>query len=210
LAGLVWLLSRTLGSHTVLYAGKPIDYWRQQLSGKDITASNQAYAIVSSQVIPQLLHTIFQDTNDSQLRLGILKFLNTLPGVQIDFVQADARRAWAVGELGQLGPPARAAVPDLIRVAKGKDLDLRDPALFALGDIHSEPDLVIPVLIGFLDDDAVKDGAAQALGDYGLLAKAALPKLLPLCHSKDKEVRNAARNAVKKIDPAQAAKAAFN
>jgi HEAT repeat protein len=106
-----------------------------------------------------------------------------------------------------LGPAAKAAVPPLVQAFKGKDARVRAAAVGALGKIHSDPDDVIPLLMGCLDDDDLNDHAALALGRFGALSKAAIPKLIPLLNGSGKEIRYAARVALKQIDPVAAAKA---
>jgi len=207
-AGVIWGLSLSLGDHETLYAGKPLNDWRQQLDSRDAGASNQACEVLNTQIIPRLVHQMFHDTNDSKLRLSLVETLNDLPGVRISFTQADDRRQWAATRLGDFGPPAKAAVPSLVAALKGPDDGLHEPAILALGKIHSDPAVIIPLLVSYLTNDILNDEAATALGDYGRLAKEAIPKLLPL--SKDRrheDARVAAINALKKIDPEAAATA---
>ncbi|MGA2176824.1 MAG: hypothetical protein ABSH38_17755 [Verrucomicrobiota bacterium] len=208
LTGVIWLLSKTLGNfHETLYAGQPLSYWQQQLDGRDAGASNKAYAVVNAQIVPQLIDTVFHDTHDSKIRLGAIGVLNCLPGIQINYMEAFGRRSCAVGDLRELGPAARAAVPSLIQVLKGSDAGLHEAAIQALGSIHSDPDVVIPLLIPYLTNDDLDDEAASALGNYGTLAKVAVPQIIPLLNAKDHDARAAAQVALKKIDSEAAAKA---
>ncbi len=202
LVGVVWLLALTLGNTPRdFYAGKPIQYWREQLDGRDVGASNEAFVVVNRRVIPQLIDTMFHETNDSNLRISLIETLNQLPGVYIYFTPAGGRRADAAQNIGGLGPAAKSSVPALIQVLKGKDAPVCEAAIQALGKIHSDPEVVIPLLIGYLDDDSVNDEAALALANYGSLAKAAVPKIVPLLHALDKDARVAAEKALKRIDP---------
>jgi HEAT repeat protein len=98
-------------------------------------------------------------------------------------------------------------VPTLIQVLKGPDARLYEPAIEALGNIHSEADLVIPLLISYLTNKDLDDEAATALGNYGSLAREAYPKIVPLLKANDDDARRAAHIALKKIDPEAAAKA---
>jgi HEAT repeat protein len=84
---------------------------------------------------------------------------------------------------------------------------MHESAIKALGKIHSDPDVVIPLLIPYLTNDDLNDEAASALGDYGRLAEEAFPRIVPLLKAKDDDARAAARVALKKIDPEAAAKA---
>jgi len=207
LVGVIWLLSKTLdNSRDTLYAGRTLISWQQQLNGGDVAASNNAYAVLNAQVIPQLIDTMFHDTNDSKIRLRAIGLLNGLPGIQIIYINAFGRRSGAAGGLGQLGPVAKVAVPSLIQLLKGENR-LQKDAIRALGNIHSDPDVVIPLLIPYLTNDDFNDKAAIALGNYGSLAKEAVPKIVPLLKARDKEARYAAHVALKQIDPEAAAKA---
>jgi hypothetical protein len=94
------------------------------------------------------------------------------------------------------------AVPALIEAVKGDDSAVRGPAVRALAQIHSDPDVVIPLLMRCLDDKDVDDVAARALGFYGNLARGAVPKLMDLAHhGRDSDVISQSREAVRKIDP---------
>jgi HEAT repeat protein len=203
----IWVLSKNMGNlHETLYAGHPLSYWQQQLEGRDVGASNAAYAVVNAQIVPQLIDTMLHDTNDSKIRLGVIGALDKLPGIQISYTEASGRRSGAAGDLGRFGPAAKAAVPSLVRSLKAPE-GVHEAAIYALGSIHSDPDVVIPLLISYLTNEDLDDKAAWALGKYGSLAKEAFPRILPLYKGGDKDARAAARVALKLIDPAAAKKA---
>jgi HEAT repeat protein len=209
ITALIWLLGKALGSSLkpVSYAGHTISAWEQQLHGPDASVSNAAFGVIHDQVIPKLVDTMLHDTNDSSLRLWLIKRLNGLPGVRIIYFEALQRRAEAAGCLGELGPAAKSAVPDLVKALKANGLFLRGAAILSLGKIRSEPETVIPLLIPYLENDNLDVQAANALAEFGPLAKPAVPKLLPLLRAKDDDDRAAARAALLKIDPDAAAKA---
>jgi hypothetical protein len=202
LVGVVCLLAHVLGdSPQYLIAGKPVIYWQEQLKDQHTGVSNQAFVAVNRLVIPKLLDTMFHDTNDSHLRLFLIETLNGLPGVLIYFTPAEGRRGLAAQTIGEFGAAAEPAIPSLIQAVKGPDLMVRESAIIALGNIHSDPEVVIPLLIGCLEDESVNDEAALALANYGSLARPAVPKILPLLHAPDKDAQEAARTALRKIDP---------
>jgi HEAT repeat protein len=205
LCGLVWLLSLALGDRVSLYQGKPIDYWSERLNSQDATARNQANAMLNTEIIPRLTNIMFRDTNDSRLRLALVEKLNNLPGILIYCTPADSRRASAARELGELGLAARAAGPVLLQALTGNDGAVRGAAAVALGKTHCEPERVIPLLMALLDDQELNDEAAEALGEFGPLSKAAVPKLISLLKTPDKDLRHAVKEALKKIDPAAVA-----
>jgi hypothetical protein len=207
LTGAILGLIHTLGDHEALYEAKPVYFWIVQLTNQDLTASNHATLVLNENIIPRLTNVMFQDTNDSRLRIALIDKLNTLPHVNIYYTTASTRRGEAATTLGDLGPPARAAAPSLMLALKGKDLILRRAAAVSLGKIHAEPEVMIPLLITYLDDQNMDEAAADGLGEYGTSAKAAVPKLISLSTVRDKDLRHSVREALMKIDPEAAAQA---
>ena len=206
---LILVLIHSLGDREPLYHGKTLGYLFQQMNSSNPAVSNEVRVILETDAIPGLIAVMFNDTNDSTIRLTLVEKLNELPGVNITADSAPVRRALAAGTLGQLGPRAEAAVPSLVKVVKGRDAAPREPATRALGQIHCQPDQIIPLLITCLDDsnDGVQEAAAEALGDFGPLAKEAVPKLIPWLNAQDKDKRHAAVVALPKIDSAAALQA---
>src|ERR1043166_5023682 len=143
LAGGIWILINTLGEKESHYRGKPLEYWVERLNSPDIAISNRVRLICDEEIIPRLRAQMFNDTSDSTVRLLLIEKLNQLPGVMIYFTPADGRRAQAASALGQLGPCARSAIPDLITALKGKDAAVRSSTAKTLGEIHSEPERII-------------------------------------------------------------------
>ena len=207
IAGGIWILSRTLGDRETLYQGKPLYYWVTQSSNAETTASNQANAVLTKDIIPQLTEAMFHDTNDSSLKMALVEKLNGLPGININFTPASSRRGEAAMALGEFGPAAKPAIPALLQALKSNDASVHGAAIAALGKIHAEPGMIIPLLIGYLDDKDLNDEAAEALGNFGNLASSAVPKLVPLLKVPDKDLHHAVVVALKKIDPEAAAKA---
>ena len=203
LVGSVLVLTQTLGEHQPLYQGQTYYYWLEQVRSSDSATSNHAVVVFQTVVIPQLTDQMLHDTDDSNLRLSLIDVLNGLPGITIYYAPAGSRRAGAVGELGQLGPLAKQALPQLVQALKGKDEAVRGPAARALGQIRSDPEKVIPVLMSCLDDpqDGVPEGAVAGLGCFGELARDALPKLRELAKVPDKDLQAEVSMALKKIAP---------
>ena len=123
---------------------------------------------------------------------------------------AEVRRAAACA-LGYIGPKARLAAPALFRATKDMDAGVRTCAVEALGRILPDPQRTIPVLVAGLDDLClnVEEAAAIGLGEYGPEARAAVPALVAMLATNNAAELDYAvlRTALKKIDPAAAAKA---
>lgn len=109
----------------------------------------------------------------------------------------------AMDLLGNCGTNAVASIPTLVRVSTNADFRLRRAACVALGKIHSSPGITVPALMARLSDPVaqVRGEAAWDLGNFGSLARKAIPALIELQHSdKDAQVRSAAEEALKKIN----------
>ena len=81
-----------------------------------------------------------------------------------------------------IGPAAKPAVPLLLRDATNSNSRVRANAFWALGEIHTQPDLCVPALIHALNDSdewAVLS-AAHALGMFGTDAQSAVAWLTKL------------------------------
>lgn len=90
-----------------------------------------------------------------------------------------------------IGPPAAPAVPWLLRATDHTNSGIRLYALGALGPIHAQPDVVVPVLMKHLHDPGVNSRmfAAESLGDFGTNADRAVPMLVELLNDKEWIVR---------------------
>ena len=122
-------------------------------------------------------------------------------------ISTESRRA-IVDAIAWIGPSARPAIPLLLRAAMNSDARVRANALWALGEIHAEPELCVPKLIGGLHDSDgwAQVSAAHALGMFGADARVAIAPLSELtnlqfqaCGMIGPEVSIEARNAVRKI-----------
>jgi HEAT repeat protein len=205
-AAVIIILTQTLGNmQPALFRGQTMLYWAAQVNATDVSASNQANAVLNAEIIPQLTEIMFHATNDSTARMALIDVLNGVPGIHIYYSAAPQRRAQAALDLGSFGPAAKAAIPSLIQAVQGNDPEVHERALRSLGAIHSEPGVVIPLVTEYLEDKQLNDEAATALGNFGNLARPAIPKIIPLLHAADDDARAAAAKALKKIDPAASA-----
>lgn len=207
LAGAIWVLTKTVGDHEALYQGKPLFYWAEQSNTGDAAGKDQARTVLEKEIFPQLTQVMFCDTNDSKLRLMLVEQLNGLPGVTIYFTDADGRRARAAANIGAFGSAASFAIPVLLRAVKGNDAAVQGAAIGALGNIRGQPDVIIPLLVDYLDNDHLNSDAAEALGNFGSAAKPAVPKLRALLKVPDKDLHHACVEALRKIDAEGAAPA---
>jgi hypothetical protein len=111
--------------------------------------------------------------------------------------------------LSLIGPGAKPALTLLLRAATNSDHRVRANALWALGDIHAEPQLCVPVLVLALSDShaGTRDSAVHALGMFGTNAQSAVPALWQLAHDTrissfaSPRERFEASQALRKINP---------
>ncbi len=115
-------------------------------------------------------------------------------------------RATAVEALGEIGPGARSALPDLILCRGDADDAVRTQAERALGKVDpswartAAARQAIPGLIKRLNSDVTaQPGAAETLGEIGPPAREAIPELVKCLGSNFEPVREAARTALGKI-----------
>lgn len=116
----------------------------------------------------------------------------------------------AVFALRCLGPAASDALPSLITCLKDPEFIVRDEAVLALGTIHQQPDQVVPILVGVLDQAWNPQNSAilwldamSALREFGTRAKPAVPRLLNLLGDEHEDIRSLATNTLMVIDPGQ-------
>ncbi len=124
---------------------------------------------------------------------------------------SDGARAIGAEMLGECGPAALAAVPALVKRLKDEEGDVRVKAAEALIKIAPEKhaEAALARLAGDLKDADlfVRTLAAEALGRLGSRAKDVSAALAAAIQDPEPEVRQAARDALKKVDPDRAAKA---
>jgi hypothetical protein len=112
--------------------------------------------------------------------------------------------AWS---LGAIGPAASQAVPTLLGGTTNTYYTGRT-AIFALGRIHAEPELVVPALTELLKDPNrdVRVSTISSLELFGSDAKPAVAALVQSLNDQDPLVRKLVQSALQKIDPETAAK----
>jgi hypothetical protein len=93
-------------------------------------------------------------------------------------------------------------VPALLSALENSAQSHQASIIWMLGRAGSEPNLVVPVLIGYLDSSvgALREAAADALGKYGSSALMATNRLQQLCHDPKLYVRVAASNALERFN----------
>jgi len=140
----------------------------------------------------------------------------------IEALEAEApiSREKAARILGCFGETGAQAIPALTAALRDKNLDVRLAAAKALWNISKNPDLVIPVLIGLLEEKwpVANDGGEarrrflqaviESLGRIGPPAKAAIPALTQKTKDKNRHISEAAQYALKTVAPAAAGKTA--
>jgi HEAT repeat protein len=98
----------------------------------------------------------------------------------------------AIGALISIGPPARDAVPSILRWATNADCLMRYEAISALGSIHAQPERAVPVLVNALNEPTrlnervlIRETAALSLARFAPDAKSAVPALVEFLNTHD-------------------------
>lgn len=96
-------------------------------------------------------------------------------------ISTESQRAILDG-LAWIGPSAKPAMSLLLGAVTNSDARIRANALWALGEIHAEPELCVPKLVGGLSDSNgwARVCAAHALGMFGADAQVAIAPLSEL------------------------------
>lgn len=120
----------------------------------------------------------------------------------VDLSLEESVRFDAAERLGEMGPAAASAVPELTQALSLPSHDVRAEAAWALGQIGPEAAPAIPVLIERLapgNDRKVRGEAAWALGRIGPPNSSAVPRLVQNLTDKDWYVRGSAAWAIARI-----------
>jgi beta-lactamase regulating signal transducer with metallopeptidase domain/HEAT repeat protein len=128
--------------------------------------------------------------------------------ILVQSFQDGRKDVFEITTLGDIGPPAKAAIPALLKLLQTENRDSRIFAARAISKI--DPSLsvkTIPVLVAALQDETFLNRhlVANALGDLGTAATSTLPTLKSLSHDMDAELQKAATEAVTKIEAVQKA-----
>ncbi len=117
--------------------------------------------------------------------------------------------AAAAKVLQQLISSPESPILTVRKLATDENPVARRRAMQALGDLQPASSLAIKTLVASLDDPVleVRLAAIQALGNIGAKAVMALPELNRLAEDKEQSVQAATRQAVERIETANAAKA---
>jgi HEAT repeat protein len=113
-------------------------------------------------------------------------------------------RLRAVKALGNIGPAARVAAPNILTALEDSDADVRRAAVVALRLMlpNERPSVaVVRAIAADLNDPdpGVRAATARALGRLGRVAVSAVPLIEPLLSDPDSDVRRAAAEALGRI-----------
>jgi len=117
----------------------------------------------------------------------------------------DSNRRWSAERAGRaivrMGTNARPALPNLVALLANTN-GLAFFAMYAVGELQLEPQLVVPGLTNCLrsSNDTIRFWAAAALGQFGPEARGAVPALLNALGDSSTNVQHCAANALRVID----------
>jgi HEAT repeat protein len=135
-----------------------------------------------------------------------------IPGLRHALKTADVRtQEKALRTLGSLGELGAAAVPEVTRLLRDRDLDLRLAAAKSLWNITRKADGVVPVLVGLLESKRTTEAngdvrrrflqtVIEALRRIGPPARAAIPALTRKTRDPNRLVSESATSALREIN----------
>jgi hypothetical protein len=197
-------LPRWLATPDSTFSGRSVEAWVAELQSGNPAGSNAAVGMATNVIVPQLLDTVHRDTRDPRLKLLLVETLDSLPGIHVDFVPADGRRALALEDLAKLGAAGASAVPELVHLLDENDERLVGHAATALAAVRGKAAVAVPALLHALrrPDGHGRPEVVDALAAYAADARVAIPDLVKLLDDLgSKEIRVAAPRALKAIDP---------
>jgi HEAT repeat protein len=171
----------------------------------------------SSAVVPALLR-ILQEDSEPKARTEAAHALGkigenagtackALAAIVVDPNCEELLRGEAAWALVRVAPLAQSTAAALRQGAQDRSGYVSVRAAEALWKVSGDGNRAAKTLAARLDDPAVRDAAAQALNRIGPDAKGAVQALVFAMKSKDRLFRESVVMALRKIDPAAAAKA---
>jgi HEAT repeat protein len=171
----------------------------------------------SSAVMPELVR-ILQEDSELKVRTEAVRALGkigekagtasrALAAVVVDPDCEDVLRGEAARALARVAPLAPGTAAVLREGAHDRNGFVSVRAAEALWKVSGDASRAAEALVARLEDPAVRDAAAQALNRIGPGAKGAVQALLAAMKSNDRLFRESVIMALRKIDPAAAAKA---
>lgn len=132
-----------------------------------------ALQLPPEQLIKFMLQALESQNMDPSVTVPALEALAQSgdAGVQalIKALNNDNARYWACIALASVGPNAKAAVPELVKLTTHSEPEVRMQSVMAIGEIGPDAKTAVPALIKALDDQehSVRYGAALALAKIG-------------------------------------------
>lgn len=219
-----WLVVRP---HDPLFQGKPESYWIEHLSYRDEEQVKQWREFGSDGV--RVLVRALDGANrpaDRFYRNAYQKMSPIMPGGLMDHLPGPrddltrVTRMKVVELLSRLSKDAKEATPAMTRALKDEDQGVRHIAISFFTEGEDEKTLLnqmeagakrdlLPAFVRAMQDDnwAVRNNAVIALRYYPEQAEVVVPVLVKALQDPVPKVRQLAADALKRIDPAAAAKA---
>ena len=179
-----------------VYRGRAASAWIAELTSSDYrmrTEAGEAMRALGTESIPQLTRAL--NKKNLPFRPLLVAVGSKVPFLNIPATDAMLVREKAAHTLGEMGPAARTAIPELILALRNSNPDVLAEVERSLRKMRrfSLP----PLLQALVHRDArVRAGAADVLKEFGEPARVAVPALLARLHDKNPSVRGRAAAAL--------------
>jgi HEAT repeat protein len=217
---------RLFARYAHFHDGHSLGYWTDALDSTDTRTRLQAIFALGAmgpgagEAVPQLSAVLLDDP-DGDCRSAAALALSKMVPASRTAVPALARaledaeplvRMNAATALFGLRAEARPAVPALMKAVKDEanrqevrpfPVTIQETAALALGRASAGSDEAVPTLVEALEaaeTEGMRRSAARALGEVGLPARPAVSRLRELLNDRDGSVREAAAEALRKIE----------
>jgi HEAT repeat protein len=227
IAAALYFLPDLISFRGQYYDGRPAGYWERTLKSSDVESRRQAIRAVSTfgsdeaeESVPVLAHILSEDQDPQARVLASLALAKLVPASRAaipELTRALADddllvRMNVANALFLLGTDSRPAVPTLIKALDDERNDTpingftatpRERVILALGRASAGTTEALAILREALKTAKtswIRRAVAQALGDVGPEARPALADLKELLDDKHTLVREAAEDAIKKIN----------
>ena len=195
-----------------VYQGRKLSRWLEEYNAGQLSQqASEAVGQIGTNSLPFLIKWIRSENRQKRNAVvaayGILGSSAVVQVPELTKMLSNKTsttvRLASAAALGQIGTEAQSSIFALIETSEDKNNLIRNNALWALGRIHQQPDLVIPVLIERLNDPdrTVGENAAVGLAAYGTNAIVAITALENVASE-----NRAAKFALEQIESAGKAK----
>jgi HEAT repeat protein len=193
LGGVAWQIYRRREPDPI-FEGRPLSYWLERTGTEKREA---AVRHAGTNAIPLLLQLV--RSRDSLLKRKLMELGRSEQYVKIPFTADTLLHRYAVDGFFVLGPDAKSAVPELMRIFTSRaSEDAQESVVISLGLIGNEARASIPLLVGATTNynDKLRMDALHALGEIASQPDVTVPALMNALDDPSEQVEASALDSL--------------